>query len=328
MFIGKKSLTKISIVFITVLIFILIPTLTKSEISGSQLRIENPTIQGNFWSKKVVVYNNENKHYYNVLVSTDIPENLIDVELYRYIISDLKMKVTSNPSYNLQFLDSNGNGLFDTVKWIVPELSEVSFSVEGKLTGSIPPFLQYKEQTNNNTQSSKEVKTESEQNLLNHSINSKNSVYRGSYWERNCVDKTCTITIYSTNTFIQDLNGNWKRFGEIAGINFQNNLLNISWNDKNIILQPYIIYNGVYIDNFTSQYNFTIPYVNSLDYIELKPKIKFVNGLTEVGFKKLTWSNDEIVVHFEDLLKNNFDVTENNTHISVQNISGKVNQNP
>jgi hypothetical protein len=140
-YIGKKSLAKISLFLILFLIIAIIPTLIKSDISGPQLKVENSMIEGNFWSKKVVVYNNENKHYYNVSVSTDIPENLIDVELYLYITSDLKMEVTNNPVYSFQIIDSDGNGLNDTAKWIVPELSEVGFSVEGKLS-NIPSDYQ------------------------------------------------------------------------------------------------------------------------------------------------------------------------------------------
>jgi len=138
--IGKKSLTRISLVMILiffVLIMLIIPSYTKSDYSDPNIRVDDPIIRGNLWSKKVVVYD-ENRHYYNVSVSASIPENLINVELYRYLTPDLMMKVTNNPAYSFQVIDSDGNGLTDTVKWVVPELPEVSFSVEGKLTSVLP----------------------------------------------------------------------------------------------------------------------------------------------------------------------------------------------
>ena len=139
--IGKKSLIKLSlaVMFISGLIFILFYFISTgmgfagSEIPGPKLILYDPVVSGNFWSKKVTVYHNEPKHYYNVPVSISIPENLIDVELYRYLTESLKRRTTDDPNYKVEIKDTDGNGKIDTVSWIVPELSEVSFSVEGKL---------------------------------------------------------------------------------------------------------------------------------------------------------------------------------------------------
>jgi len=139
--IGKKSLIKLSlaIMFISGLasiMFYFMSTgigLVQSEIPGPKLIIDDPVILDNVWSKKIIVYNDDAEHYYNVPVSTSIPENLIDVELYRYLTPDLKKKITDDPNYKFEIKDTDDNGKSDTVSWIVPELSEVAFSVEGTI---------------------------------------------------------------------------------------------------------------------------------------------------------------------------------------------------
>ncbi len=145
--------------------------------------------------------------------------------------------------------------------------------------------------------------------------------------ETHCIKGTCVATLYPTRNFIQDRLGKWKRLGEITNITYSNNLLNISWNTRSILLQPYIRYNGSYTEQLPSEYNFSISYTNFIDYIEFKPRIKFVDGLTEFGFKKVSWSNDEVVINFDDLAANNFEVTQNETHISIRNLEGRVSSN-
>jgi hypothetical protein len=112
---------------------ITIPSFTKSISLGPQLLIETPKITDGLWSRKITVYSDGIQHYYNVPVSMIIPENLIEIELYRYLDASLMKKITNDTAYDFQVVDSDGNGLNDIVKWVVPELSEVSFSVEGKL---------------------------------------------------------------------------------------------------------------------------------------------------------------------------------------------------
>jgi hypothetical protein len=153
---GKKSLTRITPIIIFILfiaIIIIIPSSIKSDYISVKLKVEDPSIIKDHWSRKITVYSDDGKHYYNVPVSITIPENLVDVELYRYISSDLMMKVTDRPEYGFQVVDLDDNDLKDTVKWVVPELSEVSFSVEGKLTSDNTPILQYDEQITTTTQS-------------------------------------------------------------------------------------------------------------------------------------------------------------------------------
>ncbi|NYZ78595.1 DNRLRE domain-containing protein [Candidatus Micrarchaeota archaeon] len=145
--------------------------------------------------------------------------------------------------------------------------------------------------------------------------------------ETHCIKSTCVATLYSMQNFIQDTQGKWKHMGEITNLTYSSNILNISWNKRSILLQPYVIYNGVYMDTLPQEYNFSISYTNFVDYIKFRPRIKFVDGLTEVGFKKVSWSNDEVVVNFDDLAANNFEVTQNETHISIRNLEGKVSSN-
>ena len=117
-----------------ILILTVIPTSIKSDSSDPKSTVEDPIIIDNSWSRKITVYSSDGKTYYNVPVSVSIPENLINVQLYRYLDSSLMKKVTNDPAYDFQVLDSDGNGLNDIVRWIVPELSEVSFSVEGMIS--------------------------------------------------------------------------------------------------------------------------------------------------------------------------------------------------
>jgi hypothetical protein len=145
--------------------------------------------------------------------------------------------------------------------------------------------------------------------------------------ETHCIKGTCVATLYSMQNFIQDTQGNYKHMGEIASLTYSGNILNISWNKRSILLQPYVIYNGVYTDELPQEYNFSISYTNFVDYIKFRPRIKFVDGLTEFGFKKVSWSNDEVVLNFDDLAANNFEVTQNETHISIRNLEGKVSSN-
>lgn len=132
----KKSLAKITIFLLLIILLLIIntPNITESLPEGSKLKLEDPKVINSFWSRKITVYSDEDKHYYNIPVSISISENLANVMLYRYLSSDLKMDVTDKPEYNFQVVDSDSNGLTDIVKWVVPELSEVSFSVEGIIT--------------------------------------------------------------------------------------------------------------------------------------------------------------------------------------------------
>jgi len=139
----KKFFLKFSLIVLTVLISFFTIYFISTGSSDIVVDIESvkkteysPKILGNLWSKKITFYHDDPYHYYSIPVSTVIPENLIDVELYRYLTNDIKIKVTDDLTYFFLLKDTDNNGKIDTVSWIIPELSEVSFSVEGKLSQS------------------------------------------------------------------------------------------------------------------------------------------------------------------------------------------------
>jgi len=292
--IGKKSLTKTSLMLILFLIFSILPYIAKSDVSGPQLRVENSMIEGNLWSKKVVVYNNENKHYYNVSVSTDIPENLIDVELYRYITSNLKMKVTSNPVYSFQIIDSDGNGLTDTIKWIVPELSEVSFSVEGELNSNIPSVQYYGIQTT--------IQTTSPQFFDQPKIldDSKTSKYRTANSETICNGNSCAVTyypvrkLYYKNASKSQLNLDAKKAEnwEMIDTNFEVGNKTYDWIAEKNIFKMYVKDNMIkLVGEENSKVTFWLPVVSkpdakqnvlSYDFSYYKEKDDYRNAIIDI----------------------------------------------
>ncbi len=137
--IGRKSLIKFSLIFLilSLILFFLFRFISIKAEAGISVIASDTVIRGNLWSKKVVVSSDSEDHVYNISVSTNIPEDLTSIELYRYISSDMKIRTTEDSDYNFQAIDGDNNGKNDTVTWIVPELSEVSFSVEGTLIQSV-----------------------------------------------------------------------------------------------------------------------------------------------------------------------------------------------
>ena len=131
--IGRKSLIKFSLIFLilSLILFFLFRFISIKAEAGISVIVSDPVIRGNLWSKKVVVSSDSEDHAYNISVSTNIPEDLTNVELYRYLTNDIKIKVTDDTTYSFQLKYTDNNDKSDTASWIIPELSEVSFSVEG-----------------------------------------------------------------------------------------------------------------------------------------------------------------------------------------------------
>ena len=81
--------------------------------------------------KRIKVNSDASLHYENVRVSTEVSENAANQRLY-LVKDDTRIDVTNNPSYNVSFVDIDGNGIIDRIEWVVPELSEIIFETQGE----------------------------------------------------------------------------------------------------------------------------------------------------------------------------------------------------
>lgn len=134
--IGMKSIAKLSLVllFTLFIIFVSFQAILSKAGFAPRLIVQDPVVRGDLWSRKVTVYSNDSQPLYNVPVLIGIEESLSNVELYRYLTGSLMRKVTDDAAYGFHLIDSDRNGKDDTAAWIVPELSEAVFSVEGIYT--------------------------------------------------------------------------------------------------------------------------------------------------------------------------------------------------
>ncbi len=131
----RKSVAKLSVglLLLTVFGFTLLQVMSIKADVGPKVIEAFPMLSGDGWSKRVIVYHNDTQHYYNTSVEVPIPENLQDVALYRYTSDTSMRKVSNDPLYQFALRDVDGNGRTDAAAWVVPQLSEVSFSIEGNL---------------------------------------------------------------------------------------------------------------------------------------------------------------------------------------------------
>ncbi|MCF7861918.1 DUF2341 domain-containing protein [Candidatus Woesearchaeota archaeon] len=67
-------------------------------------------------------------HYENVSASTDIDETDIKAHLF-HVIDGIRVDVTYDHSYNVTYIDSDGNGIFDRIDWTIPHMSDQYFEV-------------------------------------------------------------------------------------------------------------------------------------------------------------------------------------------------------
>lgn len=96
--------------------------------------IIKPFVFGETYSKRIIVKSEFSGHYKNVKAYTDIPEELIknhyELRLF-HIENDTRIDVTDRLEYNVTFLDIDNNGFYDRIQWIIPELSEQEYTIEG-----------------------------------------------------------------------------------------------------------------------------------------------------------------------------------------------------
>src|SRR3990172_6077222 len=104
--------------------------------------IENDYSTATKFQRNVTVAHNSTLHYTDVKSYTDIPEYLVqhntDFRLH-WVINGSKVDVTDDPKFVVTFVDIDGNGIVDRMEWIVPQLSEQEFIIEGiiKITKAI-----------------------------------------------------------------------------------------------------------------------------------------------------------------------------------------------
>jgi hypothetical protein len=92
-------------------------------------KIETIRLTGK-WMKMIRVKSDAFEHYNNVIVSSEVSEDINNPRVY-YIENETKIDVTDNITYNVSFADTDGDGKVDAVSWVVPELSEKNFMIEG-----------------------------------------------------------------------------------------------------------------------------------------------------------------------------------------------------
>ena len=88
------------------------------------------------YNKKVTVAHDSTLHYTNVKSSSDIPEDLVNrgVEFkLHWIIDGVKTDVTHDERFAVEYVDTNNNGIADSMQWIVPQLSEQEFEIEAEI---------------------------------------------------------------------------------------------------------------------------------------------------------------------------------------------------
>jgi hypothetical protein len=68
--------------------------------------------------------------------TTELPEDLVEggleFKLY-WMIDGVKTDVTDDPSFAVEFVDTDGNGIVDQMQWMVPQLSKQVFVIEAEL---------------------------------------------------------------------------------------------------------------------------------------------------------------------------------------------------
>ena len=99
--------------------------------------IEEEQITESSYNKTVTVAHNSTLHYTNVKSSADIPEDLVaqgvEFSLF-WNINGTKTDVTNDPRFQVEFVDTDDNGVADQIQWIVPQLSAQEFEIVANIT--------------------------------------------------------------------------------------------------------------------------------------------------------------------------------------------------
>jgi len=94
--------------------------------------LEEDHSEDSMYNMTVTVAHNSTLHYTDVKSYSDIPEDLVaqgvEFSLY-WNINGTKTDVTDDPRFQVEFVDTDGNGIIDQLQWIVPELSTQEFEI-------------------------------------------------------------------------------------------------------------------------------------------------------------------------------------------------------
>jgi len=97
------------------------------------VREESPVqVSGGVFRKNVSVESNASVHYCNVSAYSDLEAPATGVRLY-LLLDGSKTDVTDDPAYRVRPEDANGDGLYERIHWIIPQLSKKKFLIEADI---------------------------------------------------------------------------------------------------------------------------------------------------------------------------------------------------
>ena len=98
------------------------PEITKQEVSLTPRK----------WLKQITI--NSELHYTNITSQINISELITTAEEHRIHIYEVRnnkrVEVTNNLTYKIKLLDTNNNDYIDTISFVIPHLSNVSYEIE------------------------------------------------------------------------------------------------------------------------------------------------------------------------------------------------------
>ena len=106
--------------------------------TGAAYTIEDESDEPDHYEKTVTVKSDSTIHYENVRSYSDIPEEYVLLGIpftLDWIINGTTVNVIDDSRFDVNFEDTNGNGLVDQMSWIVPQLSEKIFSINADTSG-------------------------------------------------------------------------------------------------------------------------------------------------------------------------------------------------
>src|SRR3990170_2304675 len=94
--------------------------------------IEEDYSNDDVFNKTVTVAHDSALHYTDIKSYSDIPEDLVEESMEFNLFWDINgtiTDVTFDPRFQIEFIDTNGNGIVDKMQWIIPQLSQQIFQI-------------------------------------------------------------------------------------------------------------------------------------------------------------------------------------------------------